>query len=47
MLLMVAGPFGFVFGLIWIAVVVIIITLALRLVKAVEKIADLLEKKDQ
>jgi hypothetical protein len=41
----IGGLFAFVFFVVWIGVVIFIITLALRLVKAVEKIADNLEKK--
>jgi hypothetical protein len=40
-----AGLFGFLFFVIWIGLIVFMITLAIRLVKAVEKIADILGQK--
>ena len=40
----IGGLFAFVFFVVWIGVVIFFIRLALRLVKAVEKIADKMEK---
>ena len=38
------GSIGLVFGLVWLTVVIFLISLAIRIVKAVEKIAEVLEK---
>jgi len=41
----IGGLFAFVIFVVWIGVVIFFISLALRLVKAVEKIADNMDKK--
>ena len=42
---MVSELFGFILPIIWLAVLIFLISLAFRLVKAVERIAEILEGK--